>query len=59
MPFSAAVAEMDLIATGGSDYHGDTGTYADSMRTTFVPRAMADRLLAAIAEESATGVSLD
>jgi predicted metal-dependent phosphoesterase TrpH len=51
--------EMGLVATGGSDYHGDTGTYADSMRTTFVPRAMADKLLAAIAEVAATEVSLD
>ena len=51
--------ELGMIATGGSDYHGDTGTYADSMRTTFVPRAAADRLLAAIAETNATEPALD
>ena len=51
--------EMGLLATGGSDYHGDTGTYADSMRTTYVPRAMADRLTAAIAETRATEPALD
>ena len=50
--------EMGLIATGGSDYHGDTGSYADAMRTTFVPRAMADKLMAAIAESAATQPTL-
>jgi 3',5'-nucleoside bisphosphate phosphatase len=46
--------ELGLLATGGSDYHGDTGTYADAMLTTYVPRAVADRLLAAMAETRAT-----
>jgi 3',5'-nucleoside bisphosphate phosphatase len=45
---------LGLLATGGSDYHGDTGSYAESMRTTFVPREMADRLLAALDETAAT-----
>ena len=45
--------ERGLLATGGSDYHGDTGTYAEAMRTTYVPRAMADRLMAAIDETAA------
>ncbi len=51
--------ERGLLATGGSDYHGDTGSYADAMLTTYVPRAMADKLLAAIAETAATEVSVD
>ena len=51
--------EKGLIATGGSDYHGDTGTYADAMRTTYVPRAMADRLLAEIADVTATEPAVD
>jgi hypothetical protein len=51
--------ERGLLATGGSDYHGDTGTYAEAMRTTYVPRAMADRLLAAIEETAATQPALD
>jgi predicted metal-dependent phosphoesterase TrpH len=41
--------DRGLLATGGSDYHGDTGTYADSMRTTYVPREAADALLNALA----------
>jgi len=51
--------EKGLIATGGSDYHGDTGTYADAMRTTYVPRAMTDRLLAELAEVTATELAVD
>jgi len=51
--------ESGLLVTGGSDYHGDTGTYAEAMRTTYVPRAMADRLMAAIDETAATQPLLD
>ncbi len=51
--------ETGLLATGGSDYHGDTGSYADAMRTTYVPRAMADKLLAAIDETAAAETGLD
>lgn len=35
-----------LLATGGSDYHGDTMTYAEAQATTFVPRAAGDELQA-------------
>lgn len=38
-----------LLATGGSDYHGDTMSYAEAQATTFVPRAAADELLARLA----------
>jgi predicted metal-dependent phosphoesterase TrpH len=45
--------ERNLIATGGSDYHGDGMSYAEAQPTTYVPRDVADRLLEAI---SGTGV---
>ncbi len=38
-----------LLATGGSDYHGDTMTYAEAQATTYVPRAAADELLSRLA----------
>ena len=37
-----------LIRTGGSDYHGDTGTYAESQESVFVPAVVGDRLRAAL-----------
>ncbi len=37
---------LELLATGGSDYHGDTKSYAEEQATTYVPRAAADALLA-------------
>jgi predicted metal-dependent phosphoesterase TrpH len=37
-------SDSGLLATGGSDYHGDTGTYADAMATTYVPAAVGERL---------------
>ncbi len=44
----AAMADMarslDLLATGGSDYHGDVMTYAEAQATTFVPVHVAQRL---------------
>ena len=40
---------LGLVATGGSDYHGDGMTYAEAQATTYVPREVADRLLEAIA----------
>ena len=39
---------LGMVATGGSDYHGDGMTYADAQATTYVPRDVADRLLEAI-----------
>ena len=46
----AALAEsLDLIATGGSDYHGDGISYAESQATTYVPPAVADRMREALA----------
>ena len=40
---------LELLATGGSDYHGDTMSYAESNTTTYVPREAADRLLEELA----------
>ncbi|MEX2546237.1 MAG: PHP domain-containing protein [Chloroflexota bacterium] len=50
----AALADsLGILATGGSDYHGDGMTYAESQQTTYVPREVADRLLEAIAAAGA------
>ena len=38
-----------LLRTGGSDYHGDTGTYAEAQATLRVPEVVGERLLAALA----------
>ena len=45
----AAATERSLVATGGSDYHGDTMTYAQAQETTHVPEATGEALLAALA----------
>lgn len=37
-----------LLRTGGSDYHGDTGTYAESQATLHLPDEVALRLLEAL-----------
>lgn len=37
-----------LLITGGSDFHGDTGSYAESLVTTHVPDHVADTLVEAI-----------
>jgi predicted metal-dependent phosphoesterase TrpH len=41
-------ASMGLLATGGSDYHGDTGTYAESHARMWVPPEAGAALLAAL-----------
>jgi hypothetical protein len=41
-----------LLRTGGSDYHGDTGTYAEAQSTVLVPTAVGERLLLALGEAS-------
>ena len=45
----AVAEELGLLATGGSDYHGDTASYADAHAALHVPSAVADSLRAAIA----------
>jgi hypothetical protein len=37
-----------LLATGGSDYHGDTGDYATAQAATHVPPEVGQRLLATL-----------
>jgi 3',5'-nucleoside bisphosphate phosphatase len=44
----AFASRRGLLATGGSDYHGDTMSYAAAQATTFVPDVVGQALLAAI-----------
>jgi predicted metal-dependent phosphoesterase TrpH len=46
---SAFASARGLVATGGSDYHGDTMSYAEAQATTSVPDAIGEALLEAIA----------
>lgn len=41
--------ELGLLHTGGSDYHGDLGPYAEAHAELWVPPEVGERLLAAIA----------
>jgi 3',5'-nucleoside bisphosphate phosphatase len=41
--------ELGLFATGGSDYHGDTSTYAEAHEALHVPDSVGDRLHEAMA----------
>ncbi len=44
-----AVADgLALVPTGGSDYHGDTGTYAAAHAQLWVPPEVGERLFAAL-----------
>jgi len=44
--------ELGLVKTGGSDFHGDTGPYATIHAATWVPPAVGERLLNALARWS-------
>ena len=45
----AAIArERGLVATGGSDYHGDTMSYAEAIARTVVPDEVEEPFLAAL-----------
>jgi 3',5'-nucleoside bisphosphate phosphatase len=46
-------AELRLVPTGGSDYHGDNETYAEAHATLFVPDEDATALFAALGREGA------
>jgi 3',5'-nucleoside bisphosphate phosphatase len=46
---AAVATELRLLATGGSDYHGDTGTYAESHARLWVPPEVATALQDALA----------
>ncbi len=49
----AFASARGLVATGGSDYHGDTMSYAEAQATTSVPEAVGEALLEAIASRRA------
>ena len=49
----AVARELGLLATGGSDYHGDTSTYAEAHALLHVPDAVGTALEARIAAGSA------
>jgi predicted metal-dependent phosphoesterase TrpH len=49
----AFAAARGLVATGGSDYHGDTMSYAEAQATTSVPDAVGEALVEAIAARRA------
>jgi len=44
--------ELGLIKTGGSDFHGDTGSYAEVHASTWVPEVVGERLLNALAQRA-------
>jgi predicted metal-dependent phosphoesterase TrpH len=41
-------ATRRLVPSGGTDYHGDDGTYADAIGETWIPDEVADGVLAAL-----------
>jgi predicted metal-dependent phosphoesterase TrpH len=41
-------SSLGIVATGGSDYHGDGMSYAEAQQTTYVPPEVGDRLLEAL-----------
>ena len=43
-----------LVASGGTDFHGDEGTYAEAIAETWVPDDVAERLLEVLARERPT-----
>jgi predicted metal-dependent phosphoesterase TrpH len=48
----AVATNLALVATGGSDYHGDTGTYAEAHATLSVPADVAAGVHAWLARPS-------
>lgn len=49
---SRVADELGLVKTGGSDFHGDTGSYAEMHSRTWVPEVVGERLLNALARRS-------
>ena len=52
----ALAARRGLVATGGTDYHGDNQTYVDARSTTEVPREVGDRLIEVLGTPRISGV---
>jgi predicted metal-dependent phosphoesterase TrpH len=50
---SAVATSLRLLATGGSDYHGDLGSYADAHAALWVPPEVGEELVAALAANGA------
>jgi hypothetical protein len=50
--------ELGLVKTGGSDFHGDTGSYAEIHGATWVPEIVGERLLNALAQRSGESVAV-
>ena len=48
----AVADELGLVKTGGSDFHGDTGSYAEIHAGTSVPVVVGERLRNALAQRS-------
>jgi 3',5'-nucleoside bisphosphate phosphatase len=46
---TAFAARLGLLASGGTDYHGDECTYAESIAETWIPAALAGGVSAALA----------
>src|SRR4029078_10903929 len=44
----ALAGALEILVTGGSDYHGDTMTYGEALTGLSVPESVADALLAAL-----------
>jgi predicted metal-dependent phosphoesterase TrpH len=42
---ASVAADLGFVATGGSDYHGDLGTYAEAHASLWVPPEVGQRLL--------------
>ncbi len=49
--------ELGLVKTGGSDFHGDTEPYARIHAATWVPEAVGERLINALAQRSSQAVT--
>ena len=48
----AVARELGLLASGGTDYHGDGEAYAEAIAETWVPPAIARDVLAALRIEA-------
>jgi hypothetical protein len=44
----AVASDLGLLETGGSDYHGDVGTYAESHAALWVPPEVGERLVSTL-----------
>jgi len=49
---AAVASQLGLLATGGSDYHGDLGPYAEIHERLWVPPEVGERLLAAVGRQT-------